>query len=455
MKITDLLYYAGAFVVALGVLITVHEFGHFWVARRLGVKVMRFSIGFGRPLWSWRVGKDRMELAIGAFPLGGYVKMLDETEGEVPPTEIHRAFNRQKPWKRMAIVVAGPLFNFLFAILAYWAVYMVGVDGVKPVVGQVVEGSIAQRGGFLAGDEILSIDGQAVQSWDQRRLYLFQRALDRARVNVEVRDPQGQVALRQLDLSKLPVQEVNASLLERGIGLIGYIPEPLPVIGATEPGPAASAGMKVGDRLVQVNGEPVRSWENLVAMISKSPGKPVHIVAERDGKRVVFDVTPDAVELGRQTIGRINIRPQFSQLPDDMRVKVRYGVGAALAEGVRNTWSMSVLTLEMLYRMMKLEVSARNISGPITIAQYAGYSAKAGVTPYVLFLGVISISLGVLNLLPIPVLDGGHLMYYIIEAVKGSPLPERFLVLGQQVGVALLVGLMMLAFYNDLTRVFR
>ena len=236
---TDMLYYVGAFVVALGILIAVHEFGHFWVARRLGVKVLRFSIGFGKPLWSRRVGKDRMELAIGAFPLGGYVKMLDETEGEVPPQELHRAFNRQKTWKRMAIVVAGPLFNFLFAILAYWVVYMIGVDGIKPVVGKVTEGSIAQQAGFRAGDTILSIDGKEVQSWDQRRLYLFQRALDRARVNVEVRDAQGKVESRQLDLSNLPVQEVNASLLERGIGLIGFFPEPLPVIGAMEPGPAA------------------------------------------------------------------------------------------------------------------------------------------------------------------------------------------------------------------------
>ncbi|MHB8744239.1 MAG: RIP metalloprotease RseP [Sulfuricaulis sp.] len=452
---TDLLYYVGAFVVALGVLITVHEFGHFWVARLLGVKVLRFSIGFGRPLWSWRLGQDRMELAIGAFPLGGYVKMLDENEGEVPPPDIHRAFNRQKPWKRMLIVVAGPLFNFLFAILAYWAVYTVGVEGVKPVVGKVVAGSIAQQGGFQAGDEILSIDGLAVQSWDQRRLYLFQRALDHSHVKVEVRDSQGQLEVRQLDLSKLPVHAVNASLLEQGIGLIGYIPEPLPVIGDIEPGPAASAGMKLGDRLESVNGVPVHTWDDLVALISKSPGKPVHIVAQRAGERLGFEVTPKAVVQGRQTIGRINIGPQFSEIPDNMRVKVRYGVIEALTEGIRDTWSMSALTLEMLYRMLTLQVSTRNISGPITIAQYAGYSAMAGVTPYLLFLGAISISLGVLNLLPIPVLDGGHLMYYIIEAVKGSPVPERFLMLGQQVGVALLVSLMALAFYNDLTRIFR
>jgi regulator of sigma E protease len=441
----DMLYYVGAFVVALGVLIAVHEFGHFWVARRLGVKVLRFSIGFGKPLWSRLVGKDRMELAIGAFPLGGYVKMLDETEGEVPPHELHRAFNRQKTWKRMAVVVAGPLFNFLFAILAYLAVYMIGVDGIKPVVGKVMESSIAQQAGFRAGDEILSIDGKPVQSWDQRRLYLFQRALDRARVNVEVRDARGNVESRLLDLSNLPVQDVNASLLERGIGLIGFLPEPLPVIG----------GMKIGDRLVEVNGEPIPSWEKLVEIISKSPGKPVHVTVEREGARHGIEVTPDVVEQNGETIGRINIRPRFTNIPDEMRVKVRFGIAEALTEGVRNTWSMSVLTLEMLYRMLKLEVSARNISGPITIAQYAGYSAKVGVEQFVLFLAVISISLGVLNLLPIPVLDGGHLMYYIIESIKGSPLSERTMMLGQQVGVALLGGLMMLAFYNDLTRIFQ
>lgn len=450
----DLLYYAGAFVVALGILIAVHEFGHFWVARRLGVKVLRFSVGFGKPLWLRRVGVDGMELVIGAFPLGGYVKMLDETEGEVPPQDVHRAFNRQKVWKRMAIVAAGPLFNFLFAILAYWAVYMTGVDGVKPVVGKVVENSIAQQAGFHAGDVILGIDGKEVQSWDHRRLYLFQRALDRARVTIEVRDVQGRVELRELDLSNLPVQEVNASLLERGIGLIGFIPEPLPVIGAMEPGPAARAGMKIGDRLVEVSGQTVRSWDDLVALISKSPGKSIHIKVERDGARLELDVTPDAVEQGGQTVGRINIRPQFNEMPDEMRVRVRFGMVEALAEGAGNTWSMSVLTLEMLYRMLKLEVSSRNISGPITIAQYAGYSAKVGAGQFVLFLAVISISLGVLNLLPIPVLDGGHLMYYIIEAVKGGPLPERVLIVGQQIGVALLVGLMVLAFYNDLTRIF-
>ena len=241
-------------MVALGILITVHEFGHFWVARRLGVKVLRFSVGFGKPLWSRRVGPDGMELAIGAFPLGGYVKMLDEAEGDVPASELHRAFNRQRVWKRMAIVVAGPLFNFIFAILAYWAVYMVGVDGIQPVVGKVAEDSIAQQAGFRAGDTILSIDGKEVQSWDHRRLYrVSARARPRAPAGGSARCAGCEVKTLELDLSNLPVQQVNASLLERGIGLIGYFPEALPVIGAIEPGPAQRAGMQVGDRLVEIN----------------------------------------------------------------------------------------------------------------------------------------------------------------------------------------------------------
>lgn len=453
----DFIYYIVAFVVALGILIVVHEFGHFWVARRLGVKVLRFSVGFGKPLWVRQLGPDRMEFVIAALPLGGYVKMLDETEGDVPAAELPRAFNRQPVWKRMAIVLAGPMANFLFAILAYWAVNMAGIEGITPVVGRVLEGSIAERAGFRAGDTLLRIDDREVLTWDQHRLYLFRRALDRAPVTIDVRDPQGRQTTRVLDLSAFPVAEVNAGLVERGIGLIGYQPAPLPTIGALDAaGPAARAGLKVGDRFVEMDGRTVQTWEEVAQVIGASAGRTLSVVVDRDGVRQRVELTPEAVTLpdGTRT-GRIHIRPQFAELPPERRVQARLGPWQALVDGCESTWSMSWLTLEMLYKMLRLEVSTDNISGPITIAQYAGHSAKIGLIPFVLFLAVISISLGVLNLLPIPVLDGGHLMYYSIEAVKGSPVSERTLVWGQQVGVALLVALMLLAFYNDLTRLFR
>jgi regulator of sigma E protease len=450
----DILFYALSFVVALGVLIVVHEFGHFWVARRCGVKVLRFSVGFGRPLWRRVFGADRTELVVAAIPLGGYVKMLDETEAPVPAAELPRAFNRQKVWKRVAIVVAGPAFNFLFAILAYWAVYLVGIDGIRPVVGRVTPDSIAAKAGFEVGDEILAIDGHAVQSWGQRRLYLFQRALDRAVVEVEVRDQHQQTHVRRLDLTSLPSAAVDASLLERGIGLYGYLPQILPVIGGMEDGPAKTAGLKVGDRFVSISGKPVHGWDDVVSGISARPGQPTDVVVERDGATQTFQVTPAPIAQGEHTIGRINIRPQIADIPADMRTRVHFGPIAAFGEAFQNSWAMTALTFQMLYRMATLQVSSKNISGPITIAQYAGQSAKVGGTQFLLFLAVISISLAVLNLLPIPVLDGGHLLYYVIEVVKGSPVSERVMLLGQQVGIALLAGLMMLAFYNDLTRIF-
>ncbi len=452
----DFLYYVVAFVVALGILIVVHEFGHFWVARRLGVKVLRFSVGFGKPLWSRCVGADRMELVVAALPLGGYVKMLDETEGEVKPEDLPRAFNRQPVWKRIAIVLAGPAANFLFAVLAYWAVNVAGLDGLKPVVGRVLDDSIAAQAGFREGDLLRTIDGRAVQSWDQHRLYLFRRALDRDSVRVEVRDRDGRAHTRVLDLSRFPVEQVNAGLVERGIGLFPALPPPLPVIGALEPGgPAAGAGLKVGDRFVAIDGRATPSWDEVAATIARSPGRMLAVTVEHEGTRRQVTLTPEPVSQDGRTVGRIRVRPQFAEPDPDLRVQVRFGPAEALAEAVEATWSTSWLTLEMLYRMLKLEVSAENISGPITIAQYAGHSAKVGLTPFVLFLAFISISLGVLNLLPIPVLDGGHLMYYSIEAVKGRPVSERSLVWGQQIGVALLVALMVLAFYNDLTRLFR
>jgi regulator of sigma E protease len=449
---SDFLFHLLAFIVAIGALIVVHEFGHFWVARTLGIKVLRFSVGFGKPLWTRRFGADRTEFVVAALPLGGYVKMLDEREGEVPRAQRDRAFNRQPVSKRIAVVVAGPLFNFLFALVAFWAVYLVGVDGLRPVIGRVLDGSIAEQAGLKAGDELVAIDGMRVQSWDQRRIYLFERALARKAVTIEARDGTGATRAHRLDLSTIPVAQINSSLVERGIGLVGYFPPYLPIVGALQDGPAKRAGMQVGDRLLRIEGEPIGSWESLARRINDHPGEPLRFTLERDGQRLDLTVTPDPVEHNGRKIGRIFIYPKFAEIPPEMRVTVRLGPFEAAGEGLRHVWTSSRVILEMLYEMLRLEASTSNISGPITIAQYAGYSARIGVDQFMLFLVAISISLGVLNLLPIPVLDGGHLLYYVLEGVKGSPLSERTMVVGQQLGIALLMALMVLAFYNDIVR---
>jgi regulator of sigma E protease len=449
----DFPIYIAAFIVAIGVLVVVHEFGHFSVARLLGVKVLRFSVGFGRPLWMRRVGKDRTEISVAAIPLGGYVKMLDETEGEVPAKERHRAFNRQRLWKRALIVLAGPMFNFAFAIFAYWMVFIAGIDGIKPVVARVLDGTPAQQAGFKPGDELVAIDDKAVVSWDQRRLYLFQRALDHAVVKVDVRDANGVLQTRTLDLSGFPANAVNAGLIEQGIG-ISPVPT-LPVtVGKVEEGPAKRAGLQVEDEIIRIDGKAVDSAESVISLIRQSPGKALRLDVKRGAVEKSFEIVPEPkIEQGK-TVGYILAGLGGPSLPPSARVKVRLPIGTALAESVVDTWRMSWLTLEMLYRMLRLEVSAKSISGPLTIAQYAGASAKIGLVPFLLFLAVISISLGVLNLLPIPVLDGGHLLYYVIEAVKGGPLPERFLLAGQRIGIVLLAMLMTLALYNDITRIF-
>lgn len=443
-----------AFVVAISVLVVVHEFGHYWVARRMGVKVLRFSLGFGKPLWMRRFGPDQTEWVIAAVPLGGYVKMLDEHEGKVAKKDLARAFNRQPTLKRVAIVVAGPLFNFLFAILAYSILNMVGTEGMRPVVGKVAESSLAQQAGFRQGDEFIAIDGHKVQSWDQRRLYLYARALDRATVTFTVRDLDGLTQERVLDLSSLSAADVGAGLLERQVGLFPSLPELEPVIGTLdERGTAAQAGLQVGDRVIAIDGHPVKTWQDMVKTVSAQPDVSLHLRVERNGVTQEFSVTPQPVESAGQRIGRIGVGVRIPELPADMRVMVRHAPLSALAEGVETTWHMSALTLKMLVKMLKLEVSTKTISGPLTIAQYAGASAQIGLDRFVMFLAVVSISLGVLNLLPIPVLDGGHLLIYLIEGIQGKPLSETALHWGQQIGIALLIALMALAFYNDFMRI--
>ena len=450
---TSLIYTVFAFVVAISVLVVVHEFGHYWVARRMGVKVLRFSVGFGKPLWTRRFGRDKTEWVVAAIPLGGYVKMLDEREGRVAKRDVARAFNRQHVSKRVAIVLAGPLFNFLFAILAYSFLYMAGIDGLRPLVGQVVENSPAQQAGFHKGDELLTVDDYKIQSWDQRRLYLYEKALDRATVRFTVRDENRVQQERVLDLSSLSAADVGAGLLERRIGLFPQLPEPEPVIGSLdERGAAAQAGLKVGDRIVAIEGRPISTWVALVEVISKRAEQALLLRVERGGVTQEFRVTPQAVESGGQRIGRIGVGVQRPELPPEMRVLVRQTPLSAIAEGIDTTWRMSALTLKMLAKMVMLEISTETISGPLTIAQYAGASAQLGLDRFIQFLAVVSISLGVLNLLPIPILDGGHLLIYLVEGIQRKPLSETVLHWGQQVGIVLLMALMALAFYNDIMR---
>jgi regulator of sigma E protease len=447
------IYMLLAFVVALGLLIVVHEFGHFWVAQRMGVKVLRFSVGFGRPLISRRWGSDQTEFVVSAIPLGGYVRMLGEHDDDYRPEEAHRAFGEKSVARRIAIVIAGPLFNLVFAVIAFWLVFLIGMEGLRPVIGGVAPQSMAEQAGFQRGDELVALDGKTVQTWSEHRMYLFRRALDRAEVVFTVRKESGEVVDRPLDLAKIPVSEIDAGLISRGIGLFAYMPEIPAVMDTIEPGPALEAGLLPGDRIEAVDGKRVENWRAFAMAIRERPGQATTLTINRGDERIVLTVVPREESINGKKIGLIGVRPRVPELPETMRASVRHGPFKALAVAVDQTWTMSALTLEMFYRMLKLEVSTKNISGPLTIAQAAGYSAQLGIDRFLMFLAVVSISLGVLNLLPIPVLDGGHLMYYLIEAVRGKPLPENIQVFGQQIGIFLLICLMVLAFYNDITRI--
>ena len=442
-----------AFIVAIGVLVTVHEFGHFWVARRLGVKVLRFSIGFGKPLWQRRFGADNTELVVAAIPLGGYVKMLDEREGEVPATELDRAFNRQPVRSRMAIVVAGPLFNFLFAIAVYWLMFVAGVPGLRPVVGAVTPDSYAEQAGIVSGDEILAVGATATPTWETTVLALLDASLGgHDAVALTVRNSQG------VEHHLLASFESSDQLLKKGgvlenFGLTPWQP-PAVIDRLVEDGAGARAGLQPGDRIVQADAVAISSWSRWVDYVRARPGQVIEVRVLRSGQEIMLELTPDSVADAGQTIGRIGA---YVRLPDDdqratMRVVVRYGPLQAVSEALGKTWDVTTLTLRTLWKMVSGGASVENLSGPISIAQYAGQSAVVGLAAFLGFLGIVSVSLGVLNLLPIPVLDGGHLLYYLLELVKGSPVSEAAQLLGQKIGIALLLALMSLAFYNDLIR---
>jgi regulator of sigma E protease len=449
-----------AFVVAIGVLVTVHEFGHFWVARRLGFKVLRFSIGFGRPL-AKRVSRDadQVEYVIAAIPLGGYVRLLDERDGPVPPGEEHRAFNRRPPLARIAVLLAGPAANVAFAILAYWILFMQGIPGVKPVVGEVTPGSFAARADLRPLDEIAGVAGEPTPTRQAAVLAILEGVVEEGEVPVEVRGEGG--ASRQLTI-RVPEGERRAltepGTLLQGLGFSFWFPPQPAVVGELTPGfPAAEAGIVTGDRVVEVEGEPVDDYVKFVERIRGRPGMPTRLAVLRGSERLEFELVPRAVEEDGQTIGRIGLgvaRTDDGGFPEAMRTVERHGPLAAFAPAVRETWDKSTLTVRFLWRMVTGDVSTKNISGPINIAQYAGLTATEGFTYYLGFLALVSISLAVLNLLPVPVLDGGQVVFQLAEMAKGAPLSMRAQALGQKVGIAMLVALMGFAFYNDLSRLF-
>ncbi len=443
-----------AFVVALGILITFHEFGHYLVARWSGVKVLRFSVGFGQPIFRKRIGKDQTEWVVAAIPLGGYVKMLDENEGRVSEKELSRAFNRQPVGRRFAIVAAGPLANFLLAIVMYWLMFVLGVEGVKPVIGSAASDTPVAQARFEEGETIVRIQNEAIVSWQDVRWTLLRYAVNQSSdVTVETVNQRGEINWRQLDLSGIHPDELEGDVLGK-IGFNAYQPEIRPVVAEVMSGGAgARAGLMAGDEILAVNDKTIDSWMEFVPEIQSNPGRILVLEILRHGQIIELNVTPqEEIEHGR-TIGRIGVTPVIDQSAfEALRVIVTYPAGEAVRKALEKTWETTALTLRMLYKMIFGDVSWKNVSGPISIADYAGQSAQMGLVSYLAFLALISVSLAVLNLLPIPVLDGGHLMYYTIEVIKGSPVSEKIMIIGQRVGLAMLFTLMTFAIYNDISR---
>ncbi len=445
-----------AFFVAIAILVGVHEFGHFWVARKLGIKVIRFAIGFGKPLWTYKSkDKDGTEYVLAAIPMGGYVKMLDEREGDVPEDEKHRAFNRQPVWKRFLVVLAGPMFNFIFAIAAFSAIQMMGIDSVRPYIGEITAGTPAAKSGFQMKDKIVAINDSSVESMQQVRLSLLTEYLKNPDLNIHVETATGNRVTRRLDLSNTPLLADEKDYFAK-TGMDFWRPPHTTIITMVQENSAAkAAGVLAEDIVIGVDGKKTLSSEEFSNYINEHAGQNIRLMVNRNGTELSLNMTPrlskiDGVERGLIGVG---LARKFSDEDmQDLFFKREASFLEAVKNGSSETWDMSVMTLKVMGRLITGEASLKNLSGPITIADYAGKSANVGFKAFLGFLAIISLSLGVLNLLPIPMLDGGHLFYYIIEVIKGSPVSEKVEAIGMRIGMSLVGLLMVVAIYNDIGR---
>jgi regulator of sigma E protease len=444
------------FIVAIGILVAFHEFGHFWVARRVGVKVLRFSIGFGKVFWSYRKHPADTEYVLSIVPLGGYVKMVDEREGEVATEDLPFAFNRQPVWARTAIVAAGPIFNLLLAVILFWSVLVIGETGIKPILGAVAHGTIAAQAGFIEGDEITAVNDKQTPTWMEAMENIITVAMDdETSVNVAVTTAKQEQVVRTLAIAESDKQD--ATTLYKRLGFKPWSPNLKPIIGRVLPDSAAlAAGLKANDLIVSANNIPMKDWQQWVDIIKVHPDTSIQLIIERDGAQMQLSITPKAVPVGDKTEGKIGAGVF---VPEDLikSITVDYSLSPleAIPVAFKTTYYYSTATLKMMGKMFVGKASVENLSGPISIAQYAGQSAEMGLTPFLKFLGLVSVSLGVLNLLPIPVLDGGHLLFFALEAIRRKPVSEKIQLFFQQVGVTLLIMLMAVAMFVDVQRLFQ
>jgi len=440
-----------ALALTLGILVTLHEYGHFWVARRCGVKVLRFSVGFGKPLFSW-YDRHGTEFAIAAIPLGGYVKMLDEREGPVPEELRDQAFTAKPPSRRIAIAAAGPIANFLFAIFAYWVLGVVGVTHIAPIVGDVVEKSVAERVGLQNGMELHAVDGHRVSSWRDVNMRILERAGEQGEITLDVSSG-GAKGVVSGELGGWGLSEDTPNPLAE-FGITPWRPDVPAILGQISDGGAAqAAGLQAGDRILAVNDLPVSDWFDLVEFIRDAPEQTLALTVERAGSERAMQITPGAKKLDNgETIGFVGAGVEAVSWPDSVMRDVRYGPLAAIPIALDETWADTRLTLVAIKKMVTGLLSPSNLSGPITIARVAEASVSSGFEDFVRFLAYLSVSLGILNLLPVPVLDGGHIVYYTIEAIRRKPLSDETQALGLRIGMAMILTLMVFALYNDLMR---